>query len=124
MANIKIVIFVAIFCVVCGKPLEYSENDDPTTNHEKSHTIQRRFVNTALTSGGFDNDEFNRMRVKRSEEYDDCEKLQLCKLHAHSRHSFLAAFELYFVNKENARLWDHHARSSKDCERRFSCYKK
>lgn len=81
---------------------------------------------------------------------EECEKLKLCKLHLRANHNFIAAFELYFVkwvnepfniilsffmniqmivvfifSKENARLWDHRARSSADCERKYGdCYRK
>ncbi|RVE54504.1 hypothetical protein evm_000989 [Chilo suppressalis] len=123
MANLRItIVLAAVFCVVSSKPLEKLQNEGQTTNGEPAHNIQKRFMNTKLGLGELQADGFNHMRVKRS--YDDCEKLQLCMLHARSRHSFFAAFELYFVNKENARLWDHRAHSRQDCERRYNCNEK
>lgn len=48
---------------------------------------------------------------------DPCEKKELCLLHA-SRNP-LSAFELYFVSKDNARLWDHNSHTHTDCEKMF-----
>ncbi|KAM3960854.1 uncharacterized protein ACR2FA_004992 [Aphomia sociella] len=126
MACAKIALIVAVIIVcVNAKPLDSSENGRDTgaeliSGVDTPHNVQKRFINPSLTSGSFDDSGVPKMRTKRSEE--DCEKLALCKLHARSGHSFFAAYELYFVNKENARLWDHHTRTIADCERRFSCY--
>ncbi|XP_028172450.1 uncharacterized protein LOC135075626 [Ostrinia nubilalis] len=121
MAKLTIVVTLAILCVVTSKPLESYENImDAELSIAPAHSVQKRFINPALTSGAFDDSGFSKMRTKRSE--DECEKLQLCKLHARSRQNFIAAFELYFVNRENARLWDHRARSMAECEQRFNCY--
>ncbi|XP_013188522.2 uncharacterized protein LOC106133364 [Amyelois transitella] len=119
MANYCTFVFmlVATVSAVLCKPLDSVENFDTSAG---AHSIAKRFVNPFLTSGGFEDTGLGKMRTKRSAE--DCEKLQLCKLHARSNRNFLAAFELYFVNKENARLWDHRVHSIADCERRFSCY--
>ncbi|XP_032528801.2 uncharacterized protein LOC116778856 isoform X1 [Danaus plexippus] len=85
------------------------------------HNVEKRFVNPSLVGGGFSDKEISKIRAKRSEE--ECEKLRLCRLHARSNRNFFAAFELYFVNRENARLWDHHARSLAECSQRYSCYR-
>ncbi|XP_048489215.1 uncharacterized protein LOC119692421 [Plutella xylostella] len=87
----------------------------------KGPRLWKRFVSPALTGGGFEEGALGgrRLRTRRSTA-EECEKLQLCKLHARSSRNFIAAFELYFVNKENARLWDHRAHSIADCERTYT----
>ncbi|KAL0851638.1 hypothetical protein ABMA28_007410 [Loxostege sticticalis] len=122
MANVTfVVVIIALLSVVSSKPLDKSEDiADLEVRSVPAHSVQKRFINPSLASGAFDGTGFSKMRTKRSE--DECEKLQLCKLHARSQRNFLAAFELYFVNKENARLWDHQARSMAECEERYSCY--
>ncbi|GBP38176.1 hypothetical protein EVAR_80462_1 [Eumeta japonica] len=120
--------FVFVLCMMyyaLGKPVEFEE-ENVLTNHSPrpqsephpSHKF-KRFINQALTSGGFADRGLAKMRTKRGIG-EDCEKLELCMLHARSQHSLFASFELYFVNKENARLWDHHAHSVADCESRYS----
>ncbi|XP_053621986.1 uncharacterized protein LOC128681810 [Plodia interpunctella] len=115
---VLVFLLVATSCAVLCKPVDTMEKTDVSTD---AHIIAKRFINPFLTSGGFDDTGLaGKMRMKRDAE--ECEKLKLCKLHARSSRNFLAAFELYFVNKENARLWDHRTHSIADCERRFSCY--
>ncbi|CAH2049815.1 unnamed protein product, partial [Iphiclides podalirius] len=116
---VKFLIVVMIVCETSCQPLDIDENGIASSGHR----LWKRFINPLVVFGGFADDGIDKIRTKRSTE-DECEKLQLCKLHARSGHSFFAAFELYFVNKENARLWDHHARSIAECERRYGgCYK-
>ncbi|XP_049876625.1 uncharacterized protein LOC126374177 [Pectinophora gossypiella] len=119
-----VVFLMFVLAVALCKPLnnetENSERSVADSSSVTGHSLWKRFINPALSFGGITDGGISKMRTKRSVE--DCEKLQLCKLHARSRHNFIAAFELYFVNKENARLWDHHAHSIADCEQRFSCY--
>ncbi|KAI8437904.1 hypothetical protein MSG28_010586 [Choristoneura fumiferana] len=114
--NLAFVVAVALLSLVVCKPL-----DDTKATDERVHHLWKRFINTALASGQFYESGLSKLRTKR-EAGDECEKLQLCKLHARSSSgNFLAAYELYFVNKENAKLWDHHSHA--DCERRFAgCY--
>ncbi|XP_072938407.1 uncharacterized protein [Epargyreus clarus] len=112
---------VLLACAVICQPIEKPDTVDHLS-HPLQHSLRKRFINPSLTFGSFSDSGIGKIRTKRSSA-EECEKLQLCKLHARSSHSFLAAFELYFVNKENARLWDHRARTNADCERRFSCYR-
>ncbi|CAH0724462.1 unnamed protein product, partial [Brenthis ino] len=116
-------IFVLAFvvCVVQSKPLDIpidSIEDNPV------HELTKRFIiiNPSLSIGAFSNNELTKIRSKRSPE-EECQKLRLCRLHARSNTNFFAAFELYFVNKENAHLWDHRARSLAECNERYSCYR-
>nr|XP_034834231.1 uncharacterized protein LOC117990843 [Maniola hyperantus] len=102
-------------------PLEQAEID-PSFELSPDHRLSKRFVNPSMTSGGFTSDDFSKIRTKRNLE-EECEKLELCKLHARSNRSFIAAFQLYFVNKENAHLWDHQTHTAADCDRRYSCYR-
>ncbi|XP_026737703.1 uncharacterized protein LOC113500952 isoform X2 [Trichoplusia ni] len=105
--------------VLC-KPLD-TENDKKP-DEVQHHSLWKRFVNPMFAFGGASGSGVNRIRTKRGTEAE-CERLALCKLHARSQHSFLAAFQLYFVNKENARLWDHQPRSMADCQERYGdCY--
>ncbi|XP_052748788.1 uncharacterized protein LOC128200201 [Galleria mellonella] len=123
MACVKIVSLVLVI-VACAsakpKPLDSSEHIESMNTFYKVHNVQKRFINPSLTSGSFDDGGYAKMRTKRSEK--DCEKLALCKLHARSGRSFFATYALYFVNKENAKLWDHQPRTLADCERRYRCY--
>ncbi|CAG4950720.1 unnamed protein product [Parnassius apollo] len=115
---VKVIVVAALICAVNCKPLD-ADNDIAASGHE----LWKRFVNPSPMYGDFADNGLNKIRTKRSLE-EECEKLQLCKLHARSRYSFFAAYELYFVNKENAKLWDHQARSVAECENRFSgCYR-
>ncbi|CAK1544345.1 unnamed protein product [Leptosia nina] len=115
----KIIVLCALLLAVhCLPIIDYDfVSEDIST---KDHIISKRFINPALSIGSFSNDNFLKIRTRRSSE-EECEKLALCKLHARSQNNFVAAFELYFVNKENARLWDHEARSISDCYERYSC---
>ncbi|XP_059049975.1 uncharacterized protein LOC131844957 [Achroia grisella] len=114
-----ILLLLVIVAGVFPKPLDDSENIQYMRPYNKVHNVERRFINPSLTSGGFDDIGVTKMRTKRSEE--DCERLALCRLHARSGRNFFATYSLYFVNKENARLWDHHVHSLADCSRRFHC---
>ncbi|XP_045498140.1 uncharacterized protein LOC123696142 [Colias croceus] len=115
----KLIVLVAVFCVVYCVPIDDSRNG---ISDETYHRIERRFINPSLSIGaGFADKSLSRIRTRRSEE--ECEKLQLCKLHARAQRNFLAAFQLYFVNKENARLWDHQPHSISECYNRYSCYR-
>ncbi|CAB3240078.1 unnamed protein product [Arctia plantaginis] len=121
MQYLSIVVLVALVSVAMCLPLE-SGVPDGEQKEVQSHSLQRRFVNPMFVFGSTADSGFRRMRTKREAD-DICEKLALCKLHARSRSNFVAAFELYFVNRENARQWDHHSRSLEDCETRFGdCY--
>ncbi|KAL4705533.1 hypothetical protein ACJJTC_005365 [Scirpophaga incertulas] len=123
MSKILIVfVLFSIYTISC-KPLYNLQNMLHSAVDELSpkHSIERRFVDTDLEARWTDSD-FEKLRTKRSEE--DCEKLELCRLHARSTRNFVAAFELYFVNRENAHLWDHRARSLRECGRRYRCSKK
>ncbi|XP_038207839.1 uncharacterized protein LOC119829424 [Zerene cesonia] len=116
----KFVVLVAAVCVVYCVSIVDSRNalGDEITDHR----IERRFINPSLSIGaGFSDSRVSRIRTKRSEE--ECEKLGLCKLHARAQRNFIAAFQLYFVNKENARLWDHQPHSMSECYRTYSCYR-
>ncbi|XP_039758339.1 uncharacterized protein LOC120632547 [Pararge aegeria] len=119
MNSIVFVVFVVIFCAVQSKPLEETEIE-PSLVAVPEHRLFKRFINPSMTSGGFTSNDFSKIRAKRNLE-EECEKLELCKLHARSNRNFIAAFELYFVNKENARLWDHRAHSLSECAQRYSC---
>ncbi|XP_013149458.1 PREDICTED: uncharacterized protein LOC106111847 isoform X1 [Papilio polytes] len=115
----KVLILVTLICAASCLPLGSDGNDLVSSGHR----LWKRFINPSVIFGNFADTGINNIRTKRSSE-DECEKLQLCKLHARSHYSFFAAYELYFVNKENARLWDHQTHTMADCERRFSgCYK-
>ncbi|XP_068626930.1 uncharacterized protein [Battus philenor] len=114
----KVVLVAALVCAASCIPLDNDENDITSSGQR----LWKRFIDPSLVLGDLSQSELSNLRTKRSEE--ECEKLQLCKLHARSGHSFFAAYQLYFVNKENARLWDHQSRSIEDCERRFGdCYR-
>ncbi|XP_075989317.1 uncharacterized protein LOC142985163 [Anticarsia gemmatalis] len=119
------IVLLGLVCMGSCLPLEeVSSVSDVEQKEAPSHSIQKRFVNPMFALGGSSDGGFRKMRTKRGTE-EECEKLNLCKLHARSRQNFFAAFELYFVNKENARLWDHHARSIADCVNRYGdCYDK
>ncbi|XP_045770206.1 uncharacterized protein LOC123870801 [Maniola jurtina] len=119
--NSTIFVIFVVICVVVSMPLEQTKID-PSFELVQEHSISKRFINPSMTSGGFTSNDFSKIRTKRNLE-EECEKLELCKLHARSNRSFIAAFQLYFVNKENARLWDHHTHTSADCNRRYSCYR-
>uniref|UniRef100_A0A2A4JU54 Uncharacterized protein n=1 Tax=Heliothis virescens TaxID=7102 RepID=A0A2A4JU54_HELVI len=119
MHKIIVVIVLALVCTVLCQPLDLEINEDGSK--EVQHHLSKRFINPMFALGGGGDSGVSKMRTKRQAE--ECEKLSLCKLHARSQHSFLATFQLYFVNKENARLWDHQARSAADCEARYGdCY--
>ncbi|CAH0592092.1 unnamed protein product [Chrysodeixis includens] len=120
MQKLIVVLLVAFLCTVLCQPLDIQNDDKP--EEVQHHSLWRRFVNPMFAFGGAASGGVSRMRTKRGTEAE-CERLALCKLHARSQHSFLAAFQLYFVNKENARLWDHHAHTMADCQERFGdCY--
>ncbi|XP_061708400.1 uncharacterized protein LOC133518732 [Cydia pomonella] len=110
---LAVVLAVAIFGVVLSKPLEETMDLE-----QKVHRLGKRYINQGLASG-FYNNGLSRIRTRRNVA-EDCEKLELCRLHARSSRNFLSAFELYFVNKENARLWDHQTYTAADCDRRFA----
>ncbi|CAG9580867.1 unnamed protein product [Danaus chrysippus] len=121
MKTIFIVILSVLFAgIVQSRSLRDLETD-VINDSTIEHNIEKRFVNPSLVNGGFSDKVISKIRAKRSEE--ECEKLRLCRLHARSNRNFFAAFELYFVNRENARLWDHHARSLAECSQRYSCYR-
>ncbi|CAH1639425.1 unnamed protein product [Spodoptera littoralis] len=120
MLRIALFVLVALFCTVLCQPLDLQEKTDDDSNAVQHH-VSRRFVNPMFALGGNGDSSVTKMRTKR--QADECEKLALCKLHARSQRNFFAAFQLYFVNKENAKLWDHQARSIADCNERFGdCY--
>ncbi|XP_023943748.1 uncharacterized protein LOC112049916 [Bicyclus anynana] len=118
MNSILFVLFLVI-CIAYSKPLENTEIE-PASQIAPEHKLFKRFINPSMTSGGFRNNDLSKIRAKR-DLAEECERLRLCKLHAGSSRNFIAAFELYFVNKENARLWDHRQHSSADCDQRYSC---
>ncbi|KAJ8735193.1 hypothetical protein PYW07_006813 [Mythimna separata] len=119
MQKLTLFLFVALFCAVLSKPVDLERSDEESK--EVQHHLSKRFINPMFALGGAADSGASKMRTKR--QADECEKLTLCKLHARSQSNFLAAFQLYFVNKENARLWDHHARSLADCQERYGdCY--
>lgn len=111
MLRIAVFVFVALLCTVMCQPLDLQEKTDDSNAVE--HHVSRRFVNPMFALGGSGDSSVTKMRTKR--QADECERLALCKLHARSQRNFFAAFQLYFVNKENAKLWDHQARSIADC---------
>ncbi|CAH2103041.1 unnamed protein product [Euphydryas editha] len=118
--DVKIfVFFIVAFVSVQSKALDTLQSEI-AVNENPVHKMIKRFINPSLTNGGFSGENIQKLRAKRSYE-EECEKLNLCKLHARANSNFFAAFELYFVNKENARLWDHQARSIEDCNERYSC---
>ncbi|XP_063395687.1 uncharacterized protein LOC134680488 [Cydia fagiglandana] len=110
---LAVILAVAVFGVVLSKPLE-----DTKDSEQKVHRLWKRYINQALTSS-FNSNDLSRIRTRRNAA-EDCEKLELCRLHARSSRNFLSAFELYFVNKENARLWDHQTHTVADCDQRFA----
>ncbi|XP_047985356.1 uncharacterized protein LOC125225613 [Leguminivora glycinivorella] len=110
---IAVILVFTVFGIVLSKPLE-----DTKDVEQKVPRLWKRYINSALASG-FYNDGISRIRTRRNVA-EDCEKLELCRLHARSSRNFLSAFELYFVNKENARLWDHQTHTIADCDRRFA----
>ncbi|XP_063549218.1 uncharacterized protein LOC134756318 [Cydia strobilella] len=110
---LAVILAVAIFSVVLSKTLEETKDLE-----QKVHRLWKRYINQALSSG-FNSNGLSRIRTRRNVA-EDCEKLELCKLHARSSSNFMSAFELYFVNKENARLWDHQTHTAADCNRRFA----
>ncbi|XP_041975437.1 uncharacterized protein LOC121730461 [Aricia agestis] len=113
----SLLLLVALIGAVCCAA---SVEENEFSEHNFGHKMSRRSINSAVPVGE-SSSLADRTRARRSAE--DCEKLQLCKLHARSQRNFFAAFELYFVNKENARLWDHQAHTVGDCYRRYSCYR-
>ncbi|KAJ0182839.1 hypothetical protein K1T71_002216 [Dendrolimus kikuchii] len=115
MEKAVIVLLITASCSVLGMPLETGLQ----TNVNEEHKIAKRFISPMFNLDMVPDTDFPQIRTKRSEEEDECEKLRLCRLHARSSYNFLAAYELYFVNKENARLWDHNTRSMADCEARY-----
>ncbi|XP_050347412.1 uncharacterized protein LOC126771542 [Nymphalis io] len=120
--NAKIVVLImAVLVPVLCVPLDILQTET-TVENNPIHKLIKRYINPSLTTGGFSGADIAKIRAKRGFE-EECEKLNLCLLHARSNRSFFAAFELYFVNKENARLWDHHARSLSECHQRYSCYR-
>ncbi|XP_047529939.1 uncharacterized protein LOC125066071 [Vanessa atalanta] len=119
-AKILVLMLAALVSVLC-KPLDIDQSETAIENNPV-HKLIKRFINPSLTIGSFSGADISKIRTKRGSE-DECEKLNLCLLHARSNTNFFAAFELYFVNKENARLWDHHARTLSECHQRYSCYR-
>ncbi|XP_030021098.2 uncharacterized protein LOC115440783 isoform X3 [Manduca sexta] len=123
MVRYVFVVLAGLTCAVLCKPLETSDSEQQYATELQPHNIQKRFINPMFNLGSNFGTGLTKLRTKRS--YDECERLELCKLHARSHSSFLAAYQLYFVNKENARLWDHQSRTLNDCENRYGdCYKK
>ncbi|XP_028041916.1 uncharacterized protein LOC114251735 [Bombyx mandarina] len=126
MAGFVLIVLAGLTCAVLCKPVEDTEKankksflftgtfNEALPNH---HDIERRFINPLFNLGGSYNLGNPKLRTRRSEV--ECEKLALCKLHARSRQNFFAAYELYFINKENARYWDHRARTAAECEQRY-----
>ncbi|XP_026320080.1 uncharacterized protein LOC113230387 [Hyposmocoma kahamanoa] len=122
MAKVVVFLFIMICGVMC-KPFENENAFAPATDVD-AHRLHKRFIDLSQTFGSFPSPGLTKIRTKRSYE-EDCEKLQLCKLHARANRNFISAFELYFVNKENARLWDHKQRSISNCYKRFGrCYRR
>ncbi|XP_022119269.2 uncharacterized protein LOC110996067 [Pieris rapae] len=115
----KLFVLLALCYTVSSVPINTGFLSDAVASND--HIIMKRFVNPSLPFGEFSRDSLSRVRTRRSEE--ECEKLNLCKLHARSQHNLMAAFQLYFVNKENARLWDHRAHTISECYQLYSCYR-
>ncbi|CAH3973063.1 unnamed protein product [Pieris brassicae] len=116
----KLFVLLALCYTVSSVPINTDFISEEVAAND--HIIMKRFVNPSLPLGEFSSDSLSRVRTRRSEE-DECEKLNLCKLHARSQHNFMAAFQLYFVNKENVRLWDHRAHSMSECYQLYNCYR-
>ncbi|XP_012546825.1 uncharacterized protein LOC101741351 [Bombyx mori] len=117
MAGFVLIVLAGLTCAVLCKPVEDTEKGTLNEALPNHHAIERRFINPLFNLGGSHNLGNPKLRTRRSEV--ECEKLALCKLHARSRQNFFAAYELYFVNKENARYWDHRARTAAECEQRY-----
>ncbi|KAJ2940765.1 hypothetical protein O0L34_g14876 [Tuta absoluta] len=143
MARVIVFLCVVAISAVYTMPTENkaeNEHTDAQIPTTSGHSLWKRYINQDF--GSFPSPGLSRMRTRRfvnlnpmfavadvgtkmrtKRSAEECEKLSLCQLHARSQHNFISAFELYFVNKENARLWDHHARRLAECRQRFSeCY--